>query len=112
MYKITIKTATAEIEVSNLDMNGNNYVAASKIDTSAWPAVFEFTATGTYTDETGEQREYYEHYDHAKIIQQVTYPWDEGKWYLAFCPVTPQEYAAMQQQGQIEYIAMMTDVEL
>ena len=108
---ITIRINNTEI--TGLKLNGNNYVASGKIDTSDWPPVFAFDANGTVPDqETGADIPYSEHYDHAKLIQHVTYPWDEGKWYLCFAPVSAQEFAVLQQQGQIEYIAMMTDVEL
>ena len=105
MYTLTIEGKNKSFTVPNLDMNGNNYVSETKVDTTAWPQTFKFTAT----DEEGNITE---SYDHAKLIQQVQYDWDGGKWYLAFAPVSQQEIENAELRSQVEYLAMMTDVDL
>lgn len=105
VYTLTIEGQNSTFEVENLTMNGTNYVSETKVDTTAWPPVFALTAT----DEDGNVAE---HIDHAKLIQQEQYAWDGGKWYLAFAPVSPQEIANAELQSQIEYLAMMSDVNL
>lgn len=104
-YTLTIKSKTKEFEVSNLTMNGTNYVSKHKIDTSKWPSVFELQAM----DAEGNVTEYYEN---AKLLQQVQYDWDEGKWYLAFAPVNMQEIENAELRSQLAYIAMMVDIDM
>ena len=65
-------------------MNGTNYVSETEVDTKNWPAIFALTVK----DEEGDVTE---HHDHAKLLQQVSYEWDGGKWYLAFGVVSEQE---------------------
>lgn len=105
IYSLKIEGANDEFVLENLGMNGTNYVSDSYVDTSEWPPVFALTAT----DEDGNVTE---SIAHAKLIQQETYTWDEGKYYLAFAPVSQQEIANAELQSQIEYMAMMLDVDL
>ena len=105
IYTLKIEGANDEFVLENLGMNGTNYVADSYVDTSDWPPIFALIAT----DEDGNVTE---QIAHAKLIQQETYTWDEGKYYLAFAPVSQQEIANAELQSQIEYMAMMLDVDL
>ena len=84
IYTLKIEGANDEFTIENLTMNGNNYVSATEVDTSEWPPIFSLTAT----DEDGNVTEEIEH---AKLIQQVQYAWDNNKYYLAFASVSPQE---------------------
>lgn len=101
---LTIK-GHEDIVLNDISMNGNNYVSNEEVNTSNWPSVFELVVT----DDEGNVTE---HFDHAKLVQQVTYDSDPGKWYLAFVQVSEQDFILMQQQSQIEYIAMMSDIDL
>ena len=83
-YALKIEGANDEFVLENLGMNGTNYVSDSYVDTSEWPPIFSLTAT----DEDGNVTE---SIAHAKLIQQETYTWDEGKYYLAFAAVSQQE---------------------
>ena len=83
-YTLKIEGANDEFTIENLGMNGTNYVSETEIDTSEWPPIFALTAT----DEDGNVTE---SIAHAKLIQQETYTWDEGKYYLAFAAVSQQE---------------------
>ena len=105
IYTLKIEGANDEFVIENLGMNGTNYVADNYVDTSEWPPIFALTAK----DEDGNVTE---QIAHAKLIQQETYTWDEGKYYLAFAPVSQQEIANAELQSQIEYMAMMLDVDL
>lgn len=84
IYDIEIRGGNSAFEVKDLTMNGTNYVSETEVDTSKWPSSFAFTAK----DEDGNITE---HYDRAKLIQQVSYDWDGGKFYLAFGQVSEQE---------------------
>lgn len=83
-YTLEIEGTSGVIKVENLTMNGTNYVSEAKVDTTAWPPTFKLTAK----DEEGTVTEAVEH---AKLLQQVQYEWDGGKWYLAFGVVSGQE---------------------
>ena len=104
-YTLTIEGQNSTFKVENLTMNGSNYVSEAKVDTTAWPPTFELTARDEKDTVT-------EAIDHAKLIQQEQYAWDGGKWYLAFAPVSPEELARAEQQSEIEYLAMMMDIDL
>ena len=104
-YTLIIRSKTKEFTVSNLTLNGTNYVSKRKVDTSEWPPVFSLEATDADGNVT-------ESYDDAKLLQQVQYDWDEGKWYLAFAPVNMQEIENAELSSQIAYIAMMADIDM
>ena len=104
-YTLTIEGQNSTFTVSGLTMNGTNYVSEAKVDTTAWPPTFKLTVK----DEEGTVTEAI---DHAKLIQQEQYAWDGGKWYLAFAPVSPQEIKNARLQSQLEYLAMMSDIDL
>ena len=105
IYTLEIVGQHGTFTVTGLTMNGTNYVSESEVDTKNWPEIFKLTAK----DEGGNITE---QFDHAKLIQQVSYDWDGGKWYLAFAPVSEQEAQNAKLQSQVEYLAMMTDVDL
>lgn len=105
VYTLTIEGVGESFTVANLSLNGTNYVSETKVDTTAWPPVFALTAT----DNDGNVAE---HIDHAKLIQQEQYAWDGGKWYLAFAPVSPQEIENARLQSQLDYLALMADIDL
>jgi hypothetical protein len=42
----------------------------------------------------------------------VQYEWDGGKWYLAFSEVSEQEIKNAEFQANIEYLAMMADIDM
>lgn len=48
-------------------------------------------------------------YHNVQLVQQVQYP--DG-WYLAFRELTAQELESLELRAKIEYIAMMTNVEM
>ncbi len=103
------KTYTLKINGNTLaetfTMNGTNYVSETQVDTTNWPPMFSFEAIDNDGNTT-------EQYDHAKLIQQVSYAWDGGKYYLAFTPVSRYEIDRATQQSEIEYLAMMMDIDL
>lgn len=83
-YTLEIEGEHGVITVENLTMNGTNYVSETKVDTTAWSPTFKLTVK----NEDGNIAEVI---DHAKLIQQVSYEWDNNKFYLAFSEVSEQE---------------------
>jgi len=83
-YTLEIIGQNGSFKVEGLSMNGTNYVSETEVDTKNWPATFKFTAK----DEEGNITEVI---DHAKLVQQVSYEWDNNRFYLAFGEVSEQE---------------------
>ena len=88
-----------------LTINGNNYVSKTEVDVSNLPTVFKLTAKDSKGNITEE-------FEHAKLLQQVQYAWDDNKFYLSFAPVSEQEIKNNEFQSNLHYLAMMTDIEL
>ncbi len=88
-----------------LTLNGTNYVSKTEVDVSDLPKVFKLTvkdSKGNITEEI----------EHARLLQQVQYTWDDDKWYLAFAQVSAQEILNDKMQSNLEYLAMMADVDI
>lgn len=88
-----------------LTLNGNNYVSTEEIGVSELPLSFAFTVKDNDGNITEE-------YEHAKLLQQVQYEWDDNKWYLAFAPISEQEIKNAEFQSNLEYLAMMVDIDI
>lgn len=104
-YTLEIVGQNGSFKVEGLSMNGTNYVSETAVDHENWPAIFALTVK----DEMGNITELL---DHAKLIQQEQYEWGSGKWYLAFGEVSEQEIKNAEFQANIEYLAMMADIDM
>ena len=89
----------------DLTLNGSNYVSKTEVDVSNLPPVFKLTAKDSKGNITEE-------FEHAKLLQQVQYAWDNNKFYLAFAPVSEQEIKNAEFQSNLEYMAMMMDLDI
>lgn len=98
-YTITLADGT---ELSELSINGNNYVSPTKVDES----VFEDNCSPiTFTDEKGEQVVY----NNGVFVQQAHY---KDGYYLSFRDKSPDEIANEDLNAKIDYIAMMQGIDL
>lgn len=88
-----------------LTLNGSNYVSKDEVDVSGLPKVFKLTVKDSDGNITEE-------FEHAKLLQQVQYAWDDNKFYLAFAPVSQQEIMNAEFQSNLEYMAMMMDLDI
>lgn len=88
-----------------LTLNGTNYVSKDEVDISGLPKVFKLTVRDSEGNTTEE-------FEHAKLLQQVQYAWDDNKFYLAFAPVSQQEIMNAEFQSNLEYMAMMMDLDI
>lgn len=88
-----------------LTLNGTNYVSKTEVDVSGLPKVFKLTAKDSDGNTTEE-------IEHARLLQQVQYAWDDNKWYLAFAPVPEQEIMNAEFKANIDYLAMVADVDI
>lgn len=104
-YTLTLINETGSVTVDNLTMNGNNYVSENEVDLSGLRGVFKLTAKNSRGEVTEE-------IENAKLLQQEQYAWDDNKFYLAFAPVSEQEIKNDEFQSNLQYLAMMADLEL
>lgn len=83
-YNLTLVQGSKTTSVNDLTRNGNNYVSDTQVDTSDWPDMFSLTVTD-------EQGNVIEEHEHARLLQQAKYDWDNGRYYLAFSAVSEEE---------------------
>ena len=83
-------------------MNGNNYVSEEKVDESVF--VDNCTPLVISCDDGSE-----EILEHGVFEQHME--WPDGTWYLTFREKTPDEIRADRMQSQIDYIAMISDID-
>lgn len=88
-----------------LTINGTNYVSKDEVDVSELPLSFKFTVKDSDGNITEE-------FEHAKLLQQEQYAWDNNKYYLAFAPVSEQEIKNNEFKSNLQYLAMMADVDI
>lgn len=98
-YTLTLADGT---EIADLGLNGNNFVSDKKIDESLFDGNLD-------TLTISQDGEVIQVMNNAELIQQVKY--DDG-FYLCFRELSAQELNEIKINSKIEYIAMMTDVEL
>lgn len=105
-YTLIIKDRHGLYEFDGYKKNGTNFVSDTQLDTLDWPEIFSLYIKD---EETGH---IVERYEYARIQQQVQYSWDNDRWYIAFAPVSDQEVKAIQFKANLEYLAMMSDVDI
>lgn len=98
MYKLILADGT---EIKNLTKNGDNYISDKKIDEHLFKGNL---STLTITD--GEETITMEN---AELIQQVEF---DGKFWICFRELSERELKDMDMEAKIEYLAMMTDVDI
>lgn len=99
IYSITLSDGTV---IGNLVKNGDNFISRNEVQES----VFEDNlASVTISD--GEKEEVHTN----MALTQVTHP-NQLEWWFVLRDLTPEELYMIQLRSHIEYIAMMTDVEL
>lgn len=97
-YTITLADGT---ELTDLRLNGNNYIS----DVPVSEDIFEDNCA-PLTVSDGENEEVHEN---AELIQVAQYG---SEYWVAFRDLSPAELESAKMRSDIEYLAMMTDVEL
>lgn len=97
-YKIVLADGR---EIKNLRMNGNNFVSDSPIDNS----IFEgnLSPVTIYTDGVPEV------HPHMALVQNVRMGFE---YMFILRDMTQQELDAIQIRADLDFIAMMSDIEL
>ena len=98
MYKLILADGT---EIKNLTKNGDNYISDKKIDENLFRGNL---STLIITD--GEETITMEN---AELIQQVEF---DGKFWICFRELSERELKDIDMEAKIEYLAMMTDVDI
>lgn len=97
-YKITLADGT---ELSDLRLNGNNFI--SKVPVA--PEIFEGNCS-TVTISDGLAEETHENMSLVQVKEM------NGEYWFIIRDLTPEELYRIKIQADIEYIAMMSSIEL
>lgn len=98
IYKITLADGTV---LDNLRLNGNNYISDTELTTDTF-----LGNLGMVTINDGEKDTVYENMDLVQIVK-----YDNEYWFI-LRTMTKKELQDIKNRSDIDYIAMMTDVEL
>lgn len=99
IYKITLSDGTV---IDNLKMNGDNFISNEEIDCS----VFENNCAPVIISD-GVSDEIHDYMEYMKVANPTDY-----RYWFALRDVPQKELADMALRSDLEYIAMMTGVEL
>lgn len=99
IYKITLADGTV---IENLKMNGNNFISLLPVTED----MFAYNCS-CVTINDGENDVVHENME----LVQITEP-ETGVYWFVLRDISAQELAQMKMQSDIEYIAMMSGVEL
>ena len=97
-FKITLADGTA---LEGLTLNGNNYISDKKVTEDTF-----LNNLSTVTISDGEHEEVHENMELVQITKVGTAYW------FVLRQLTAQEVADLKTQANIEYIAMMADIDL
>lgn len=98
IYQITLADGTV---LSDLRLNGNNFISDKKIDNST----FEYNLD-TVIISDGDTETTYHNMALVQIIQM-----DDGKYWFVLRELSKQEIKDEEVRADIDYLYMMTDVE-
>ena len=101
-WKITLSDGT---ELKNLGLNGNNFVSETEITED----VFDGNLSEVIIEGIENGQEVKKEYKHMQLIQIVHY---EDGYYFALRELTQAELKEIKTQADIEYLAMMSDIDL
>ena len=99
IYKIILGDGT---EISNLKLNGNNFISTEKIEESVFADNCSPVTISDGTTETVQPN-----MELVQIVEQVP-----GEYWFVLRDISEEEFARTKMQSDIAYIAMMSNVEL
>lgn len=99
MFKLILADGT---EIKNLTRNGDNFISDTRVDESLFAGNLTTLTITDGEDVTIEM-------NNAELIQQIEY---QGKYWLCFRELSERELKGMALESQIQYLAMMTDVDI
>lgn len=99
-FKITLADGT---QLKNLKLNGNNYISKTKITEDDFKGKLSKVIIENETKKTSEE------FEHMELVQIVHY---EDGYYFILRELSEQELKDIKIQGNLDYLAMMVDVDL
>lgn len=99
-WKITLADGT---QLENLKLSGNNYISKTKITEDDFKGKLSKVIIENEIDKTIEE------YEHVELVQIVHY---EDGYYFILRELSADELDKIKTKADIEYLAMMTDVDL
>lgn len=99
-FKITLADGT---QLKNLKLNGNNYISKTKITEDDFKGKLSKVIIENETEKTSEE------FEHMELVQIVHY---EDEYYFVLRELSEQELKDIKIQGNLDYLAMMVDVDL
>lgn len=99
VYKIILADGT---EIANLKLNGNNYISSQKIDAS----IFADNCSPVIISD-GVKEDTHNNMELVQITEQ-----NVGEYWFVLRDIPENELAKIKMQSDIEYVAMMSGVEL
>ncbi len=99
-FKITLADGT---QFKNLKLNGNNYISKTKITEDDFKGKLSKVIIENETEKTSEE------FKHMELVQIVHY---EDGYYFVLRELSEQELKDIKIQGNLDYLAMMVDVDL
>ena len=100
-FKITLADGT---QLKNLKLSGNNYISKVKITEDDFEGKLSKITIENETDKTSEELE------HMELVQILDYG-DKG-YYFVLRQLSADEIDKLKMQGDIEYLAMMTNTDM
>lgn len=98
VYKIILADGTV---INNLGLNGNNFISKEIIE----PIVFN----GNCSPVTIDNGKYEEVRDHMELVQITEV---DGEWWFILRDISSEELDRIKTQSDIEYLAMMSNIDL
>lgn len=99
-WKITLSDGT---QLKDLKLSGNNYISKTKITEDDFKGKLSKVIIENETDKTSEELE------HVELVQIVHY---EDGYYFVLRQLSQDEIDKQKMQGDIEYLAMMTNTDM
>ena len=109
----TIKLADGT-QLANLELNGNNFISRTEVTEEMFKGkLSKVTITG---DAEADEGGLIGTHEHMELVQIAHYTQDvhgcADGWYFVLREIPAAELERLQNRGDIDYIAMMTGVEL
>ena len=99
-WKITLSDGT---QLKDLKLSGNNYISKTKITEDDFKGKLLKVIIENETDKISEELE------HVELVQIVHY---EDGYYFVLRQLSQDEIDKQKMQGDIEYLAMMTNTDM
>lgn len=103
MYRIQLSDGTM---LDNLGLNGNNFISTTEITKEDFEGKMSPVKITNLDDGSEEVHE------HMKLVQIVKADYTNGDWYFVIDDISEEELWRAYVMGNIEYLAMMSDIEL